>query len=502
MLLRIVALTLALLAPAAAHAEWHEASSKHFLVYSDDKPERIRAYAEELEKFDRAMRLRYNIADAPISPANRLTVYVVSSETNVARLAGIQFAAGLYVRRAGGNLAIVPRSTAVWDYLDNSARIILQHEYAHHVMFSLSNIAVPSWFSEGFAEFWGTARPERDGSIVIGAAPQHRGIGLHWDKPIPASRLLTQESRFSSDQLDAFYGRSWLLTHYLAFSTERKGQLGAYIAAINRGEALEKAAAAFGDLPKLDAELKRYLMRPRLAAVQLSSDVLKTGPVAVRKLSAGEAATMAVRIRSDRGVDEKAAQEVVIDARKTAAGHETDAAAQLALAEAEYDARNYALAEAAADRALAVSPNAAKGLLYKAMAKMKLAEAANDRTPATWTAIRRLIVAANKIEPDDPKPLILNYRSYGTAGQPATANAKAGLVQAYNLALSDYSLRWEVATMWIADAKLAEARTALAPIAYYPHGGATAERARDLIAAIDRRDPAEKILAIMSDSGK
>ena len=29
-----------------ASAAWHQASSRHFVIYSDDQPERLRAYAE------------------------------------------------------------------------------------------------------------------------------------------------------------------------------------------------------------------------------------------------------------------------------------------------------------------------------------------------------------------------------------------------------------------------------------------------------------------------
>ena len=56
MIRKILALCLAVL-PAAAHADWYEADSKHFAVLSNDDPKHLQAYAEQLERFDKAMRL-------------------------------------------------------------------------------------------------------------------------------------------------------------------------------------------------------------------------------------------------------------------------------------------------------------------------------------------------------------------------------------------------------------------------------------------------------------
>jgi hypothetical protein len=72
-------------------------------------------------------------------------------------------------------------------------------------------------------------------------------------------------------------------------------------------------------------------------------------------------------------------------------------------------------------------------------------------------------------------------------GRP-TANGIAALHYASDLAPQDLGLRMQSAYQYLRDGKLADARKALAPVAYDPHGGAHATMAR---AAIDRIDASD-----------
>ncbi len=488
MLMRLTLLG-ALLAAPAARAEWHEASSAHFVVYSDDDPVAIRDYAEELEKFDKALRVRFGVSDPDLGPANRVKVYILPKRDSVAKLAGDEDVAGFYIPRAGENIAFVPRPSQRDDPSDLSGRTVLRHEYAHHFMYSLTSSAFPMWFSEGFAEFWSTAKYEKDGTVLIGSAPRHRAAGLFWSNPMPVQRLLTySDGKLDGLEQEAVYGRGWLLTHYLTFSPQRAGQLPAYIAAINRGESLEKAAGAFGELTQLERELRAYLKQRRISGTRIAAAALTIRPVTVRKLTPGEVATMDVRIRSQRGVTDTQAAALVPEARKAASGFDGDAGAQLVLAEAEYDAGNHGLAEAAADRALKADPKSVRARIYKAMARMAALSADTNAQTAAWEEPRKWIVAANRLDPDNPQPLILYYRSFAEAGEPASQIAKDGLARAFELAPSDIGLRMNVAQLWLSDGKRDAARAALKPIAYHPHLGGMAATARKMIAAIDRGD--------------
>ncbi len=483
--MRLAALVAMLLAATPAHAGWRQATSPHFVIYSEDSPKALEAFATKLEKFDRALRSMRGLEDPPLSPGNRLTIFVVPSISSVQKLYGEggRDVGGFYMGRATGSVAITPRSGGDSD----EALLILLHEYAHHFMMQVDGVAFPAWFVEGFAEFNATARFEKDGSVGLGVPANHRAYGLFTGAELPLERMLgSAVFDLKSDEREKIYGRGWLLTHFLMFERERSGQLGKYIREINTGKSsLDAAKAAFGDLKVLDRDLDKYLMKSRMTYLKLPPEKVQIGKVEIRDLSPAEAAVMDVRIRSKRGVDDAGAKALVPLARKAAAPYPDDSFAQVTLAEAEFDAGNYAEAEAAADRALKTDPKYVEALIYKGRARMALASAASKSDAGTWKDVRKWFVAANRAEPEDPEPLMLFYTSFLAEGVRPTANAAIGLERALELAPQDSSLRWMVAQQHLRDGKAAEARAALAPVAFDPHGGKAGELASKVIAALD-----------------
>lgn len=485
--------------PAAAQADWYEASTDHFVVYSEDNPQRLEKFATQLEQFDKALRTMRGLAAHPVGDANRVVVYVVDGASIVSRLARDRQAAGFYRPRAGGSMAVVPRQ-AGYDELDLSSQAILLHEYTHHLMLSLwPHTPFPSWFIEGYAEFHATARFEKDGGVSFGLPPQYRGYGLLAGNALPADKLLTAEGRALNDmQRDGLYGRGWLLTHYLTIGGKRPNQLQTYLLAISNGKApLDAAIEAFGELRTLDRELERYKVG-KFQGRTVPARLFKLGPVTIRKLTPGEAATMDVRIVSKNGVDERTAPRVYAQAKKAAAPFPNDPGAQIVLAEAAYDAGDYPEAEAAADRAIAANPKAVDAFVYKAMTRMALAAKADDTSKETWSAIRKIIGTANRLDPDDPEPLILFYRSFVQANLPPTRNAREGLYLAFQLGPQDKGLRMTAAASYLQDNNAKMARELLKPLAFDPHSQGLAKLAADLIAAIDAGKGAEALKALES----
>jgi tetratricopeptide (TPR) repeat protein len=485
---RVLLLLAALVAPASARADWYEASTAHFVVYSEQSPDKLQQFASRLERFDAAIRFLRGLPDDPVGKANRVTVYVVNHTGDVERLA-FRNAAGFYIPRAGGSLAVVPRRAGASDADDLSAQAILLHEYTHHLFWTQSpNAVYPAWYIEGYAETLATVKFYDDGAIDYGRPPQYRGYGLLSGNALPIQKLLVADTlKLDDQQRDGLYGRGWLLSHYLLLSGKRQGQLAAYLTDINAGKPPLEAAKAFGDLRELDRELERY-KRGTFGVRKLSASVIKPAAIEMRKLTAGEAATMDVRIRSKVGVNGKTAPGVYARAKRAAAPYPDDCGAQLVLAETAYDARDFAAAEAAADRALKADPKAVDGYVYKAMARMAIANNAGDKTPATWSAIRKIIAAGNRIDPEDPEPLILYYRSFVDAGVKPSDNAKAGLHKAFQLAPQDDGLRFNLAKMLLRDGEKAGARAMLAPLAYQPHGKGLAVASTALIKLIDSGD--------------
>jgi tetratricopeptide (TPR) repeat protein len=484
-------LALALFAPGAARADWYEASTTHFRVFAEGKPETVRDFATRLERYDKGMRFLRRMPDEDLGPANRVTVYVVSSVSALQRIARMgDNVAGFYIPRAEGSVAFTPRRAgggAVWDI---DAQIILLHEYAHHFM--LSNFAAsafPPWFIEGYAEFHSTARFDEDGAIGFGLPATHRAYELASTHSKLSDTLFGPGSgrrRPTAQDNAIVYGWGWLLTHYLTFEQSRQGQLAVYLRAINQGKSgLEAARSAFGDLDRLEKDLRAYFERSRMTYVRLAPEALKIGPVTVRQLRAGEVAVLPLHMRSDRGVTPQQAKSLVVEMRRAAAPYPNDPAVQTALAEAEYDSDNLDLAEAAADRAIAADPKNSEALTYRGRVAMARAIAAGAKDAATWTEVRRRFLAANKADGDDPSPFIQFYDSFRAQGIAPTANAVTGLQRAFELAPHDGGLRMQVAHQYLVDGKGAEARAVLAPIAFNPHGGAMSEAIQAIIATID-----------------
>ena len=502
---------------APANAAWYEAKSKHFIVYADQNPKDLKAYAEKLERFDQAVRYVRRMSDPPLSDAGRVTIFVLPDLDSIGVLAGSMYVGGFYKTTAAGSYAFVPRTThymvagAAEGFRTEDVGVTPQeiffHEYSHHLQLSDTNVAIPTWVSEGFAEFFSTADIKKDGSVSIGANPGGWIREIHDRSSLPLEEMLgaTYGDKIYVIQAEALYARGWLLTHYLSMTDGRRGQLQKYLNAIQQGtKPLDAAKAAFGDLRQLDSDLNNYANQGSYLGFTVKGDVIPIGDIALRPLTPGEAAMMMrVRIRSTAGVADSSAGGVARDARGIAAAFPADAVVQSELAEAEFDAKNYSAADTAADRALALDPKDIHALIYKGRAQVKLAKASGKS--ANWDAIRDWFLRANKLDTENPQPLALYYDSFAEAGQRLTQNAIDALLYAVELAPRDQDLRTTAVGVLIVQNKLKDARQMFAPVAYEPHlSSARRERAAKVMAALDAGDGngALKLLQTKPDDTK
>ncbi|MFL6724481.1 MAG: hypothetical protein ACJ8E7_10160 [Sphingomicrobium sp.] len=491
-----------------AQAEWYRASSEHFLIYSEQKPDTLRQFAENLEKFDGAVRAVRRMDDLPLSQGNRVTIFVLRDAADVQRLINDKtgFIAGFYKGRASGSVAFVSRGAPsnahreapigsnirVQNANTNFAGIIiLLHEYSHHLMMQDLAVPYPEWFVEGFAEFMSTAQFEKDGAVGLGLPAGHRYFGLVNGDSLPLETLLSgRYDKITAEQRESIYGRGWLLTHYLTFEPSRKGQLANYLKALAHGaDPLDSARQTFGDLKKLERDLGAYLNRSTLQYVKVSGSALNFAPIEVAPLSAGASTVVPLLIEVKNGAPANAAEALAQKVRGVEARYPGDELVETTLAEAELDANHAEAAEAAADRVAKINPRNTDALVLKGRAAAaRAAKLQGTARAALFEEARKTFIAANKIDAEDPEPLMEFYEAYVRQGIQPTANAIAALHYASDLAPQDLGLRMNSALAYLAEDKSAQARQALIPIAYDPHGQQFAKIARQMMVRIDAGD--------------
>src|SRR3546814_20420395 len=93
--------------PQVSARTWYRADSHNFVIYSDGSQSQLQDYAVELEKFDALLRLIWR-RPQPENP-NRLTIYLVPRQQDVARLNGSENVAGFYHPSLEGHFAVSNR---------------------------------------------------------------------------------------------------------------------------------------------------------------------------------------------------------------------------------------------------------------------------------------------------------------------------------------------------------------------------------------------------------
>lgn len=525
----LTALVVAMAGPFAASAsEWREARTEHFLIVSGGPEKDLVRFAERLEQFHALLGLASGIGEGS-KPKMRVRVFLVANEAEVQRLMGAPGSqvAGFYRPEEGGAIAVVPRNTGGGRTF--TGQLVLFHEYTHHYMLQYTPAAYPAWYVEGFAELNSTASFERKGIITYGKPASHRQYELEYaERYSPADMVDGTYLKDRERKRGWSYGDAWLLTHYLTLSDERPGQLRRYLFDINRGAELAEAAAAFGDLGELRKDVGAYLRARSFPYKPVPLPEVAADAITLRILSPAEADLVPFEIELDRitslpggpgddtddsdggtaaegetaGPDEDtaraAAKAEAALARATrerdawlqelaaiAQRHGGEAAPWRLLARARCASEDYPGCREAADRALALAPDDARAMVYKANAMVALARDVTDDgvRQAEEAAAGALVERAMATDDSHPEVLLAYHRS----DNGSDAARMSALMRAVQLVPQLSGPRLTLAYALVARGRLGEARTILRPLAYAPHGGSASEAARDLLETVEAR---------------
>ncbi|MCA0977962.1 hypothetical protein LCM19_06260 [Qipengyuania flava] len=381
-------------------------------------------FARELEQFDGL--LRFWFRKAPRNGTDKIDIYLMDNDRQVARLLDWRGVAGFYSPEVEGTYAVAHRGRAGMRSLDGQTAMF--HEYAHHFMYNEFSVPIPAWLREGFAEFLATTEFDEDGSWTYGKPASHRGTELRrFDDP-QIERLLSwpQKNDDKRRGIAGFYGWSWALTHMLYTDPDQGARITAYIDRLAAGEdSVPAAEAVFGDLKALERRLRSHVGREIEFAISTEAFPW-SDKVEVTELGIDESRMLELRLRRRGGGDLRAVREDLV--RFAEQGDvPADAYAELAMAELELEERNrwehrdknkddqgyeelagpwFPAAEVAADKALAIDPdhvyaNIVKGriLLYR------LVEEDRPGGHDDWKEARRYLQVANRADPDNSEAL-------------------------------------------------------------------------------------------------
>ncbi len=461
-----------------ARAEWLRAETEHFVIVGDTSRGEISEYARKVERFDALLRMFLPPANDDVIPP-KLWIFLADGRDDLEAISPTvgKGVAGFYSRTDDRIFAVVDRQSSMGD-------TTLFHEYGHHFMFQYHNKAYPGWFVEGFAEYfapsemgmsrvkYGLYRPGRINSLIQtnNWAPM---------EDVLRSRLSTT----SVERAAAYYAQAWVLTHYMIGDPDRQRQLSAYLAAVAGGEdPMDALEAHIGRTPEqLARELRSYLGRG--ITTYTLPEALPRAEVTVTSLSAGTGDSIWLDLRSTRSLGDDRDQ-LVAQAEAVAARYPGDRMAAVALAKILRRAEEPVRAAAVLEPVVAAHPEDAEARWLLASVLMDQADDATDdgARPSLMRNAARHLSAAYQADPLDFRVYMALARSRKGAANYPSDNDVMVLESAYRLAPQLSSTAYAAARVLMTRERYLEAVSVLRPMANNPHGGASLQPVRDLLA--------------------
>ncbi|MBD7941120.1 tetratricopeptide repeat protein [Brevundimonas guildfordensis] len=477
------AAVLATMSASPARADWLRAESERFVVYSDGGANQLRQFTQELESFDRLLRIRLGVSlEAPTY--RKLPVYLLGSRTAMLRVRpGAQDGlAGFYMATDEDIFGVARRDEEMHT---------LKHEYAHHFMMQNFSHAYPAWFIEGFAEYFATADFKRD-EIHVGKYSQNRAYWLINGAWVSMEELLAERPGASVRHRETYYPLAWLLTHWFMSDTERRRTLGTYLAAV--GDGADPVAAMRDATGLTTTELQRALrryVRERMTYVVMKTSFDATN-IVVTTLPKSADDLLLLNQRLKVGVPEEQRAATAQDVRRAAARHPDDPLALLALGHAELHFGDAAGAEAPLQRLIELDPDHVEGLQYLARTRMDAAAASDDRDAALRLKVEAQGYLSRAYVADDANYVTLLLIAENRADSPSYPNENdvAVLEQAFVLAPQLGVVRINLAQALLAHDRNIEAAGLLRPLVADPH--APSSTARALLQRAEGRSEADE----------
>lgn len=466
-----------LLSAGPAQADWKVAETANFRVHSEAPEKRLVEQAAVLEDF-RALLMRMT-GHVPAADMPKLDVFMVDDlATAMPWREPAKGMAGFY-RADAGRISAVALDRVGGREFEISAQQILLHEFAHHFMLAAKGPAYPAWYVEGFAEYFSTAefRPER---IEFGKVSPNRAIWLSNAPWLPLEQLLSGRPGAVNGKAAAmFYAQSWALTHYMYRAPGMRAKLIAYLKAFSGGMDPVEAFRLHidPDLSAFQSKLRRYV-NSKATYSRFERPPATPAGVHVEPLPPSAGAMLMRLVALEHGVSPKAGAAALADVRARAEIAPLDPLAKRALALAELEHGDPAVAVALLDDLLTAAPKDPDLLRWRALSARPMARGAS---PAVVAEAKRLLVRAFRSDPNDWRTLHAYVRLHGPLTRPLPPEVLQVLLRTHELAPQVSEVVLDTAVALQHAGMLREAAVVLQPLAYSPHGGAAAELAARLL---------------------
>lgn len=471
----VAVLTSSMCATAPARADWLKAESEHFVVYGDTSEGAIREYTRKVERFDGIIRVFFPVrSDIDVPP---LAIYLADGRADMRKVWPDipENVGGFYTP---GN----ERIFAVTGGRGSDNDHTLFHEYAHHFMRQYLPGAYPSWFVEGFAEYFATA-DVTVGRMKVGLPNQGRMYSLQGglNSWMPMETLLRSRPMEVQGRGHAYYAQAWALTAYFMSTPERRVMLSKYLASVMSGEdRVTSMTAATGRTPnQLQSDVHNYLER---MTYQWQDRDFKPAEVTVSRMPASARDLVWLDLRLARFVPEDRRAANLAEAQRAHARYPGDAMAARVLAQAHMDMQQDQDAVRVLDHYLQQNAEDALALRLKAVALMNAGNEDDAQRAALYSQARTDLSLAYRIDPTDYRTYMAMARNRQDQPGYPTENDLQVLLIGSELAPQVQQLRFDAGSALLAREKYADAITYLSPLANDPHGGSELDGVRRVLA--------------------